>query len=95
MKRLLALPLLLFVFACGETVTQPDAGVEDLVAVTADQANQCPGQIVAGIASTWPHAHVEKGVYGPPPGAIAKWIAEFGEGVGINSVRELQELFCS
>lgn len=60
----------------------------------ADPSSQCNGQVVAGIAATWPWAHNEKEAFPPPPGAIALWIQEFGPQVGISSVRQLQQLFC-
>ena len=57
--------------------------------------NKCNGQIIAGIAATWPWAHEQKVDFPPPPGAIALWVREFGPSVGISSVRELQVLFCT
>ncbi len=54
----------------------------------------CNGQIVRGIASTWPWAHNDKIAFPPPPGSIALWVELFGEAVGISSVHELQLLFC-
>ena len=57
-------------------------------------SNKCYGEIIAGIAATWPWAHDEKVDFAPPPGAIALWIKSFGPGLGISSVRELQVLFC-
>ena len=57
-------------------------------------SNRCYGDIVAGIASTWPWAHDDKSSFEPSPGAIALWIQLFGPSVGISSVRELQVLFC-
>jgi hypothetical protein len=50
---------------------------------------------VAGIASTWPWAHDGKSAFPPPPGALALWIREFGPGLGISNVRDLQLLFCT
>jgi hypothetical protein len=61
----------------------------------ADPSNRCNGQIVAGIAATWPWAHDHKAGFPPSPGAIALWIRDFGPDVGVSSVRELQLLFCS
>jgi hypothetical protein len=61
----------------------------------ADADSKCNGQVVAGIAATWPWAHDDKAAFPPPPGAIALWIKEFGPLVGVSSVRELQLLFCS
>jgi hypothetical protein len=61
----------------------------------ADPSSQCNGQIIAGIAATWPWAHDDKVAFPPPPGALALWIQEFGPGLGISSVRDLQVLFCS
>ena len=58
-------------------------------------SNQCYGQIVAGIARTWPWAHDHKSDFPPSPGAVALWIKEFGPGLGISSVRQLQVFFCS
>lgn len=57
-------------------------------------SNKCYGQIIRGIASTWPWAHNDKIAFAPPPGAIALWLKEFGPLVGVSSVRELQILFC-
>ena len=57
--------------------------------------NRCYGEIVSGIASTWPWAHLDKVAFAPPPGALALWVREFGPSAGISSVRELQVLFCS
>jgi hypothetical protein len=62
---------------------------------SADSDAQCKGQIVAGIAATWPWAHDGKSAFPPPPGAIALWLREFGPGVGVSSVKELQAMFCS
>lgn len=61
----------------------------------ADPSSKCMGQIVAGIASTWPWAHDDRVAFPPPPGAIALWIELIGPNVGISSVRDLQQLFCS
>jgi hypothetical protein len=58
-------------------------------------SNVCYGQIVAGIASTWPWAHEDKVAFAPPPGAIALWLQIFGPQVGVSSVRDLQLLFCN
>ena len=60
----------------------------------ADPTNQCYGQIVAGIASTWPWAHDDRVAFQPPPGAVALWIKLFGPDAGVSSVRDLQVLFC-
>ena len=54
----------------------------------------CYGDIVSGIANTWPWAHEGREFFGPPPGAVALWIREIGQYFGISSVRELQMLFC-
>lgn len=54
----------------------------------------CYGDIVSGIANTWPWAHDGRDFFAPPPGAVALWIQEFGPFVGISNVRELQMLFC-
>lgn len=61
----------------------------------AGPSNVCYGQIVAGIASTWPWAHDGQSDFPPSPGAIALWVKEFGPDVGVSSVRELQVLFCT
>lgn len=58
-------------------------------------SNVCMGQIVAGIAATWPWAHDENVAFAPPPGSIALWIQIFGPDLGISSVRDLQLLFCT
>jgi hypothetical protein len=55
----------------------------------------CYGQIIAGIAATWPWAHEDRIDFAPPPGAVALWIRLFGDDLGISSVRQLQVLFCS
>ena len=65
------------------------------VDATADPSNRCYGEIASGIASTWPWAHEGQAAFPPPPGSLALWVQEFGPGVGISSVRELQLLFCS
>lgn len=54
----------------------------------------CYGDIVSGIASTWPWAHDGHTDFAPPPGALRLWIKDFGVFFGITSVRELQMLFC-
>jgi hypothetical protein len=56
--------------------------------------NQCYGAITAGIASTWPWAHDDQTEFPPPPGSLALWVATFGPGLGVTSVRDLQILFC-
>jgi len=61
----------------------------------AGPSNVCYGQIVAGIAATWPWAHDNKSSFPPSPGAVALWVREFGPAVGVSSVRELQVKFCS
>ena len=58
-------------------------------------SNRCYGEITSGIASTWPWAHNDKVAFPPPPGSLALWIQEFGPSVGVSSVRDLQQLFCS
>ena len=58
-------------------------------------SNRCYGEITSGIASTWPWAHNDKDAFPPPPGALALWIHEFGPDLGIESVRDLQILFCT
>jgi hypothetical protein len=55
---------------------------------------QCYGQIVSGIASTWPWAHDDKSAFPPPPGSLHLWLESFGAQIGISTVRELQLLFC-
>lgn len=65
------------------------------VAAQGPPSQACYGQIVAGIASTWPWAHDDKVDFAPPPGAIALWIEIFGPFAGVSSVRELQILFCT
>ena len=91
--------VVLFMAGCTD-ITAPEPADEGSPAfvITADQqtgpTNQCYGQIVAGIASTWPWAHDDKIAFPPPPGSIALWVELFGPGLGISSVRELQILFC-
>jgi hypothetical protein len=70
------------------------AAATGTVRATPGPSHKCYGQIVAGIASTWPWAHQDKVDFPPSPGAIALWLKEFGPLVGISSVRELQVLFC-
>jgi hypothetical protein len=53
--------------------------------------NRCYGDIVAGIASTWPWA-ADHESFPPPPGALALWIQLFLPGV---TVRDLQLAFCT
>ncbi len=84
---------------CESQVTAPvldtsEGEMTPLVA-TADISHRCAGEIVSGIASTWPWAHDERQAFPPPPGAIRLWLTEFGPEIGISSIRELQALFCS
>ena len=65
------------------------------VTATAGPSNQCYGEIASGIAATWPWAHEGQAAFAPPPGGLALWVQEFGPGVGVSSVRQLQLLFCS
>jgi hypothetical protein len=58
-------------------------------------SNRCYGEIVAGIASTWPWAHNDKVDFAPSPGSVALWIQIFGPQVGVSSVRQLQIRFCT
>lgn len=58
-------------------------------------SNVCYGQILAGIAATWPWAHEGQVAFAPPPGAIALWLQLFGSQAGVSSVRDLQLLFCN
>jgi len=85
MHRTIAASLVAVVVAVG-MLARPAA---------ADPSSKCNGQIVAGIAATWPWAHDDKAAFPPPPGSLALWIREFGPGLGISSVRDLQILFCS
>ena len=62
---------------------------------SADSDAKCKGQVVAGIAATWPWAHDGKAAFPPSPGAIPLWLKEFGPEIGISSVKELQARFCS
>jgi hypothetical protein len=55
---------------------------------------ECFGLITSGIASTWPWAHGEGDDFPPPPGSLAQWIQDFGPLIGIETVRDLQLLFC-
>lgn len=95
-----AAALALSVAACGQDVLAPQPAEQSpAFLVTADQTtgptNECYGEIIAGIASTWPWAHEDKVAFPPPPGSIALWVEVIGPVVGISSVRELQLLFCS
>jgi hypothetical protein len=87
----------LSVAGCQDTMAP--AFTEDaspaFAAVQTGPDNKCYGQIIAGIASTWPYAHEDHASFAPPPGAIALWVRTFGPSVGISSVRELQLLFCT
>ena len=91
--------LVLSVAGCQDvTAPKPDARravVVPGVNLQTGPSNQCRAEIVAGIASTWPWAHEGHEDFPPPPGAIALWIEQFGPDVGVSSVRELQEWFCS
>jgi hypothetical protein len=63
--------------------------------IAADPApNQCYGEVISQISSTWPWAHDNKSGFAPPPGAIALWLELFGPGLGVSTVRELQMLLC-
>lgn len=98
MRKLFAACLVLAVVGCQSVAgPAPDAlqGDDGPSVSAAASPNACPGQIVKGIAATWPWAHGGKVDYPPSPGAIALWIEIFGPGLGISSVHELQELFCS
>jgi hypothetical protein len=90
MKPLLAAAIV----AVGAGLAQPSA-VRAAQAAPAEPSAKCYGQIVAGIAATWPWAHDDKIAFQPPPGAIALWIREFGPDAGVTSVRQLQVMFCS
>ena len=90
----------LLVAGCQDVIApQPADVITPAFALSsADQqtgpSNTCYGQIASGIASTWPWAHNEKVAFPPPPGALALWLETFGPGLGISTVRDLQELFC-
>ncbi len=100
MKRLafIALAALaLSMAACQDPVAPipaDDSATPGLQAQQTGPANQCYGQIISGIASTWPWAHNDQIAFPPPPGSLALWVEIFGPGLGISSVRELQLLFC-
>lgn len=98
-KPLLLSALLVATLAACQDVTAPEqpAAEPEIEVMTALQgpSNLCYGEIVSGISSTWPFAHLDHSSFAPPRGAIAKWIDEFGAGAGISSVRELQVLFCT
>ena len=74
---------------------QPTSVAVDVQPQFAASAKACRGQIVSLIASTWPWAHNDKVAFPPSPGAIPKWLEEFGPAIGISTVRELQDFFCS
>ncbi len=88
----------LALFAACQDPMAPEQPVADEVdapvAVALSPDNKCYGQVVAGISSTWPWAHDNKAGFDPPKGAVAKWLEEFGPGLGISTVRELQILAC-
>ena len=98
MRRLLGACVILALAGC-QNVAGPDTdppGIEDSPTISAAASpNACRGQIIAGIANTWPWAHDDKSSFAPSPGAIALWVELFGPDLGISSVHELQELFCS
>ena len=71
-----------------------DVAFDNTIAPQTGPTNQCYGQIIAGIARTWPWAHDGHTDFAPPKGAVALWVDVFGPGLGISSVRELQEIFC-
>lgn len=85
--------------ACQDITAPPAPLDEPAFVVHANQqtgpSNRCYGDIIAGIARTWPWAHEDKVAFEPPPGAIALWIELFGEELGISNVRDLQLLFCT
>jgi hypothetical protein len=85
MKRVIAAIMVAAVFTVAGSVQ----------IASADSDAKCKGQVVAGIAATWPWAHDGKSAFPPAPGAIALWLQEFGPDVGISSVKELQAMFCA
>ena len=85
MRRIIAAIAVAVVFALAGSVQT----------ASADSDSKCNGQIVAGIAATWPWAHNGQTDFAPAPGAIALWLKDFGPGLGISSVKELQAMFCS
>ena len=85
MKKVIAAIMVAAVFSVAGSVRT----------ASADSDAKCKGQVVAGIAATWPWAHDGRSEFPPPPGAIALWLKEFGPDVGISSVKELQALFCA
>jgi hypothetical protein len=58
--------------------------------------DNCHG-VASQIASTWPWAHEgQPELFGPPPGGLKLWLTEFGPiQFGVDSIHELQLLFCS
>ena len=87
MKSIVRISAVVMGVAIGSTIAGPAGAAQG-------PSNKCYGEIVSGIASTWPWAHNDKVDFPPPPGALALWIQEFGPFVGISSVRELQVAFC-
>ena len=88
---LIAAALALSVVACQDLAGPAPADDTEIQAPQAQQtgpANRCYGQIISGIASTWPWArnHVN---FPPPPGSMALAV----EITGL-TVRQLQTLFC-
>jgi hypothetical protein len=84
MKTLIAAVMVAGVFSVAGSVQT----------ASADSDAKCKGQIVAGIAATWPWAHDGRSEFPPAPGAIALWLQEFGPDIGVTSVNELQAMFC-
>ena len=85
MPRKLALAVVVVAFAACAAL----AGT-----ASAEPDNQCYGEIASGISTTWPWAHFDKEAFPPPPGALALYVQLFGPSIGVDSVRELQLLFC-
>lgn len=93
--------LILAAAGCQSEVSGPELAAENPAAIGSvafiqhtGPSNRCYGDIVQGIASTWPWAHDDKIDFAPPPGAVELWVQTFGPGLGVSSVRELQQLFC-
>lgn len=101
-KRALATTAaVLLLAACGESPTEAPledatlrAPVEAAAPSETGLSARCQGQVVSGIASTWPWAHNDKAAFAPPKGSLAQWIEIIGPGLGIESVQDLEDLFC-
>ena len=81
----------LFLTACQDLAGPAPVDDTEIQAPQAQETgpdNVCRGQIISGIASTWPWAR-NHASFPPPPGSLALFV----ELTGL-TVQELQALFC-